>query len=134
MAVAAVFGDMSTYATYTGLNVWMQTVEQETLAAARADREVGSAATAWSACMHESGFEYADPSVPANTSWSNVAHEKRIAVADATCRASSGYTTALAHADGRAQQAVVDKDGETIRLYRSTEDAALAKLRQLTTG
>ncbi|GAA4880168.1 hypothetical protein [Kitasatospora terrestris] len=119
----------------------VETAVQEGWNKTAADPRAKDADAKWSACMHGSGYDYADPHQAAgDPAWrpgapgvgpTPDAREKAVAVRDVECKRSTGYLTAWQTVEIEQQNALIKDREPQLRAVADQWHQALVRAEQL---
>ncbi|MFF7971139.1 hypothetical protein [Streptomyces sp. NPDC007905] len=113
------------------LDLWFESRKE-----ARKDPAWRRADRAWSACMKEKGFRYADPDKASlDTAWFRTGEpserEKRTAAADARCKLDTDYITTAHDLEARTQKTVISRRRKDLDDMRAADERAVENARTI---
>jgi hypothetical protein len=104
----------------------------------REDRRVRAVFSAWSRCMRESGFSYADPMAANNdrafATEQPTENEVRAAIADVRCKRKVGVVEVWSAVETAYQRQAIDGHYEQLELIRQAMQVQLANARAVLAG
>ena len=110
-ANTAVFGSSDAYLAHMADDAAVQLMAQEAWVRAREGGAVQTATRAWSICMNERGYDFADPFEVFEIDWPEPRpsdDEVATASADVECKQETGYTAAFTEAEATEQTTLLD--------------------------